>query len=310
MSLCLLWRFYNNKFKILYRISKKSKFIFFRYNKYSWINFKNFNKWCDKRNFVNSIQNFRARGASYIEYFKGNEEIEPIFAFFGLCNYINDEFRNTNNFWSSDIFSNFTEIENFPRNRFPHIYETIKQFEENYKSPFGNCFYYILLNLTKCPNCNSTLEANIPENYGISSFLPLPGYDIDKVSNLINNYISNQDSSKNIYQCNSCYYNGPGKKEKGFINTPKFLLIDFNTPQDLKFLDETLDFTSYSFGKIGPKKYKIFAFIIKDKNDKYKPYILNDKNFWYTFTEDNVIEEEVLISLNHETPHIAIYKGD
>ena len=264
----------------------------------------------DKSNFVNSIQNFRCKGASYIEYFKGDKEIDPILAFFGLCNHLNYEFRENKIFFPLTTFANFKEFENFPKDKFPHIYNTIKLFEENYKSPFGQFFYYILLNLTKCPNCNSILEAQIQDNYGIASFIPLPGYQIDKVSNLIDNYISTQDNSNKNYECKSCYYKGPGKKEKGFINRPKYLLLSFEEPQDIKNLDETLDFTSYSIGNFGPKKYKILAFITKGRNDKYKPYILNDDDTWCTYSEENVIEKDVLVSLKNCTPYIAIYKGN
>ena len=249
------------------------------------------------------------QGASYIEDFKGDKEIDPIFVFYGLCNKINTEFRENKIFFILNTFANFKEIENFPKDKFPHIYETIKLFEENYKSPFANFFYYIILNFTKCPNCNSILEAQIQDYYGISSYLPLPGYQINKVSKLIDNYILTQDNSNKNYKCNSCNYIGPGKKEKGFINTPKYLLLSFDKNQDVKSLDETLDFTSYSIGNIGPKKYNIFAFITKGRDDKYKPYILNDDGNWFTYTEENVIEKGVLVSLENCTPYIAIYKG-
>ena len=65
------------------------------------------------------------------------------------------------------VFNDDLELENLPKNKFPHIYKTINEFKEKNHSPFANLFYYILLNLKKCPNCNSVLEANIYRNSGI-----------------------------------------------------------------------------------------------------------------------------------------------
>ena len=130
---------------------------------------------------------------------------------------------------------------------------------------------------------------------------------MDKVSNLINNYISKQDNSEKIYQCEKCYYKGPGKKEKGFINTPNYLLINFEDKRDTNILNYTLDFTSYSIGNIGPKKYDLFAFIINEYG-KYKAYI-NEKDTWYAYTNENVAEKKAPI-LNNCIPYIAIYKGE
>ena len=58
-----------------------------------------------KNNFVNSIKNFRAKGSLQIEYFKGNDEIDPLLVFFGLCQYMNTEFRETNNIYMMTVFN-------------------------------------------------------------------------------------------------------------------------------------------------------------------------------------------------------------
>ena len=260
-----------------------------------------------KNNFVNSIQNFRSKASEYISCLKGNDEIDPLFVFLGLSNYMNNEFRETGNLYMMTVFNDDLELENLPKNKFPHIYKTINEFKEKNHSPFANLFYYILLNLKKCPNCNSVLEANIYRDSGILCFIPLPGNKMDKVSNLINNYISKQDNSEKIYKCEECYYEGPGKKEKGFINTPKYLLISFEGNRDINILNPVLDLTNYSIGKIGPKKYDILAFITKEF-DKYKAYIKNEKN-WFAYTDENVAENANPL-LDNCIPYIAIYEGE
>ena len=263
----------------------------------------------DSIKFNNDIQNFRNKASSSIELFKGSDEINLLNAFFYLCNYMNEEFRTTNNSFPNILFKDFKEIENLPKNDFPQIYETIELFIKNYRSPFVDVFYYILLDLTKCPNCNTALDANITDNKNIACFIPLPAIFIDNISNLIKNYLSEQDNSNNIYNCKNCNYSGPGKNEKGFINSPNYLFIYFEGEEkEIKTLDEILDLTSYSIGKVGPKIYEIFSFISKGNDDKYKAYIKNDSCIWYSYDDKNSSIQDY-VCLKNITPYVAIYKG-
>jgi hypothetical protein len=100
--------------------------------------------------FKMSIQNFRNKASQIIpNYYSGTEEIEPIDAFFGLCSYINKEFKEQNNNCPNLIYLNFEEMKEIPKADFPKVYETIEDFKNEYHSPFANSFYYILLNLIK-----------------------------------------------------------------------------------------------------------------------------------------------------------------
>ena len=213
------------------------------------------------------------------------------------------------NTYQNILFKDFKEIENLPKNDFPQIYEIIELFKKIHHSPIVEVFYYILLNLTKCPHCDAVLDANNTDNKNITYFIPLPARNIDSVSNLIKNYLSEQDNSNNIYNCKNCNYSGPGKKEKGFINSPNYLFIYFEGEEkEIKTLDYNLDLTSYCIGKVGPKKYEIFAFIVKGNDDKYKAYIKNDRGIWYLYNDENShIQDD--ISLKNITPYVAIYQG-
>ena len=260
--------------------------------------------------FLKSIQNFRNKASQYIpDYYSGTEEIEPILAFFGLCYYINKEFREQNNLYANLI--DFQEMEEVPKKNFPKVYETIENFKNEYHSPFANNFYYILLNLIKCPNCNSVLNAEIKDNYGVSSFIPLPGLSIDKVSNLLEKYMSKQFDSNETYNCKSCNYKGPGKDEVGFLNTPKYLLFnfeDYSGEREIKTLDDSIDLTNYSLIK-SEDKYNLLSFIIK-KDNKFTAYIKNEKRVWCQFNEDNTYKEEAFIMRNDCIPYIAIYEKE
>ena len=260
--------------------------------------------------FLNSIQNFRNNASIMIpNYYFGTEEIEPILAFYGICSYINKEFREQNNQFPNSIYQNFKEMEEVPKEKFPNVYTTIENFQKDYHSPFVDKFYYILLNLIKCPKCNSVLNAEIKDNYGVSSFIPLPGLLIDKVSNLLELYMSKQFDSPFIYNCKNCDYKGPGKDEVGFLNNPNYLLFDFEGEKEIKTLDDSIDLTNYNLSNSKKTKYNLLSFITKE-NYKFRAYIKNEKHEWCAFNEQNIMEEDFLIIKNNCIPYIAIYKKE
>jgi hypothetical protein len=263
----------------------------------------------EKEEFKKSIIKFRTEAAKYnYDYFKGEDEIEPINAFFGLCSYLNDQYQKNQNVCPNEIYKELTEFENLPKEKFPEIYDKINTFVKSFHSPFVNKFYYVLSNISKCPICNKVISAKIIDRQSVSAFIPLNGRLIDSVSNLVNSYISNQYNSDVSY-CNECNYSGPGKKEKGFLNTPKYLLLDFGEGEkDIKVLDNEIDLTFNSITNFGSKKYKVFAFITKESNDKYKAYIKKDEKNWFSYSDENTINDEIVCS-NNVIPYLAIYKG-
>ena len=278
---------------------------FFSYDIVNMIESVNTN--CSNINFLMSLQTFRNKASNFIQRFKGTEEIEPIWAYFELCSYINKEFRINNSICPNIIYRDFKELEEVPKSRFPRVYQTIETFKMDYHSNFVNNFYYILLDLIKCPECDCVLNAEIKDGQGVSSFIPLLGILIDKVSNLLDNYLSKQLNSNFVYQCTNCNYRGPGKNEVGFLNTPKYLLFDFEGEKEIKTLDDTLDLTNYSLIKNEKNKYNLLSFITKE-NDRYKAYIKNDKGVWCSYNEENIKEEDVLIVKCNVIPYIAIYE--
>ncbi len=262
-------------------------------------------------NFLQCIQNFRNKGSNLIEYFKGTEEIEPILVYYGLCNNINNESRINNSICPNLIYRDFKEMEEVPKNKFPNVYDLIKDFKENFHSEFVNKFYYILLNLTKCPNCNHVLNAEIKDEYGVCSFIPLVGIFIDTISNLLDNYMSTQFNSSSSFECSNCNYKGPGKNEVGFLNTPKYLIINFDGDKDLKILDETIDLTKYSLTKDGKNKYKLLSFITKqEESNKFGAYIKTEQGNWRLHNENNVGEENIIFVKSNYIPHLAIYERE
>ena len=259
--------------------------------------------------FLDSIQNFRNKASKRIPFYSGNKEIEPIDVFSGLCSYINKEFKENNIPYLNCIYQDFKEMKEMPKANFPKVYEIIETFKNEYSNPFVDNFYYILLHLIRCPKCNHVLNAEIKDNCGISSFISLPGIVIDKVSNLLELYMTKQFISPLIYSCDNCDYKGKGKDILGFLNTPRFLLFNFEDEKDTKTLEYTIDLTNYSLTKSKEEKYNLLSFIAKD-GGKYKAYIKNDKDIWCAYNEENVMEEYALISKYDCKPYIAIYEKE
>mgnify|MGYP002624540322 CR=1 FL=1 len=261
--------------------------------------FKYFNKINDKE-FINSVLDLRIKLSSKSTKFLGIEEIDPKVVFNELFEKFNYGFKSNNIDWPNSIFNSLNQISDFPRISFPKIYEKIDEFKK-YHSPLFDEFYFILLELIKCPNCNDILDNNVNINYCIH----IPGNIKGKISQLIN---QSEDNLNKIYECKNCLYKGVGKKEKVFINTPNYLIIFFDG-EDIKEknLDNILDIKPYSISDIDPEIYCLYSFIAKEADGKFVGYIQNG-NYWDVCTNNNTIEKLRLKSFNYCFPLIAIYK--
>ena len=142
-------------------------------------------------------------------------------------------------------------------------------------------------------------------------FISLPSEKSGKISDLINLYIFplSRDDNNDNYRCLNCSKNNPGKIEKSFLNTPKYLFIDFEGSKRVNKNLNNLDLSEFTLSDIGPKKYKLYAFIYKEeKNAKYYAYIRNN-DVWNLYFDENEIEETRIESFNYCHPYIAVYKG-
>ena len=258
----------------------------------------------DQENFLNKLQDFKRSLSKIDQKYKTDNEISPKIIFSDLFNNMITEFKKNNIPWNNTIFNGLIEPKSYPKSNFPKIYEKIQLFQNEFKSPFVDKFYFILLEKVKCSNCKYILQT-YPH---ISYFVSLPSVNKDSISNLIKNVVS-IPKTVNL-KCNKCKNNGT--KQYEFISTPKFLMINFDGEiKEQKILDEELDLKNYTLSNIGPKKYKLFAFIIKEKNNEYKAIIRNEhSNDWYLFYDIDKIYNFKLNFNHHFYPTIAIYKGE
>jgi len=135
------------------------------------------------------------------------------------------------------------------------------------------------------------------------------GVIVDRVSSLLDRYMSKKLGPYSIFNCKNCYYKGPGKDKLVFLNSPRFWLFSFEDEIQTKTLDDSIDLTNYILSKSQKNKYNLLSFITEE-NNKYKAYIKNDRGIWCAYNEENIIEEIVLINNYSIIPYIVIYEKE
>ena len=274
---------------------------------------KNYPNYNNDPNFLNSIQELRNQVSLKESRFRGIYEIEPKMVFYDLFSLSNQEFVKKSNgtdndiFYLNQIFKNLKELSILPKSSFKKVYDNIDKFTINFSTPFVDEFYFILLELYKCNNCQKIIKAIT----NVSFFISLKGeIDGDNVTNLMVKYMMSP-SNNNSTICNSCN-NNMVQKYYSFMNTPKYLLIDFEGRKLSKYLEDEIDLSAYLMTNIGPKKYRLYAYITKDNNNqKYIEYIKNG-NDWYKYSEENIAEKlSNPQNINFcPSPYMVIYKGN
>ena len=257
-------------------------------------------------NFINLVQNLKNAINSQINLSSSNVEISPNLIFFYIFKTINDEYKNENIFYNCTIFEDLETIEKIPQSSYPRIKEKIEDFGQS-SSPIYNNFYYLYLDLIKCPKCDSVLTVNDNSVKGCN-FLGLPGGMEGSVSNLIKYYIQEENENTNqVLTCECCKNEVHGNVEKAFLNTPKYLFVDFESRlRKKRQLDEKLDLTEYKLTNRGPDQYFLYAFIIKF-NEKYIAYIKKGSS-WISYSDETTIVSCPNILFEY-TPYYAIYRG-
>ena len=257
----------------------------------------------DKNNFINKKNEIKNKLSSFFEKLN-KKDIKPLYIFSEIFNNFNVEFINAKIFWNNKILNKIIEIDELPNNSFPEIYKKIKEIKNEYKNPFIDIFYYISLNLIKCPDCKNIYQADIQFNYSLNISIKKK----DNITNIIKNYMIQENSKENC-KCATCFYRGPGENEKAFYISPKYLIINFEDNNKIQnSFEEVIDLSSYILTDIGPKKYTLFALINKENNGKYISFIRNEKSWFFCSNEDSV-EECAYDSINYGISSIAIYKG-
>ena len=257
-------------------------------------------------NFINSVYNLRSKINMQTNLFSQNKEVSPNLIFFYILKIIDDEFKNEKIPYNNNVFEGLKTIEKIPQSSLPLILGKTKEFEE-LGSPCYNNFYYLILDAIKCPKCNGILAVKDNTILG-SYFLPLPGGFDENVTNLIKYYMNEEcENTNQNYICKCGIYKGYGKAEKAFLNTPKYLFMDFEgQSKKRKHLDEKLDLTEYKLTDRGPNQYYLYAFIVKSY-EKYVAFVKKGSS-WVSYSDEITKNQNNFISLDC-IPYYAIYRG-
>ena len=257
----------------------------------------------DKENYIKSLNDLKEKLAIKYEDYKNKDEISPKTILYDIFKIMNDEFKN-NNIWENNIFNGLTEPILLRKNIFPSIYETIENCKKHCKNPFVDNFYFISIILIKCSHCKYILSV-YPH---IDFFIILPSNIKDNITNLLKQY--EYTPRKNIsIQCSACKNIGALRNE--FFSSPKYLLIQFNgNIKEGKIMEEEIDLSANVLSNIGPKKYRLLAFIVKENNEQCKAIIKNEKeNNWDIFSNFDTSGKFNYDPTHYYFPNIAIYKG-
>ena len=224
-----------------------------------------------------------------------SKEINEFFPNF--YNHAFDELFNTNN---KTPFSSYINI--------PHENDLIdfinNNYKANYKGPFVDNFFFILLQYQQCDKCKHiSLKPLILQLLGLNV-----QNEQEKIQDLINRKINESYLYKN--KCIKCgSINVKFIKKNYFLNLPNYLVLELEDKNKI-FFDELVNIPLFNKKEI---KYEFVSCIYKNKNNnisKYNSVIKNkNKNIFEICDDDNEnIISDIDMDLNVICTSIAIYK--
>lgn len=258
-------------------------------------------------NLNNNIREFRNKIAVVLPKLMGNIEVPPFTVFSEIYNKLNDEFLSFRNYFPNFIINNLNFIPGLEIDKFQKLFQDITNYKITKASFFTDYFYYITIESMICPSCKRIYKADMK----YSCWIEIYGFLKGNLSDLLDVYIQNNSNNAMYYTCTECTINDRGIQKYSFLTSPKYLLFYFSGEEIVeKNLDANIDISSYFFQNInntGPKKYSLFAFIIKNNSNGVYQAFINVQGIWYLYDAEKM-ERTVLPSSVY--PYIAIYKGN
>ena len=241
----------------------------------------------------------------------GLQGTRPIVLWFIIASIINKEINQYFNNWQNNIFdnmiqNNFMDLNNFIPITNQQIYDSISQsivaFKNKYKGPLVDNFYFFILSVSRCPNCNNLFGIRSQINQFLQLDVKNPQ---NNISDLINNYFSPKIGTGN-YLCNNCGLQGKKLRTIHCLNLPNYLILEF---EDKNTVDFTNDIKLSLFnGTICTYQYLSGIYKFKKNNNitDFVAVIKNGNN--HIFYSDDKMEPCPQSYINLENPSLAIYK--
>ena len=228
----------------------------------------------------------------------------PLIIYYNILDIFKKEF-NSYIGWTNFLQSiSYIPPIDLPEINFPKIYQRVKEFKSEYRNPLADFFYFIILYIERCKNCNRILEAYA----SISNSLSLLNNENDNsINNLINKYF-NKSISNYWFNC-MCGYSGNAFEEKALFNSPNYLVMEFEKERTVNFNDEII-LNQYIKTNLLHNKYELYA-VINKENTGFNNYhfitSIKEKDSWY-FYSDNSREKCGKEALTVGIPSLAIYQ--
>ena len=236
----------------------------------------------------------------------------PIILFFMITSIINKEFSILSPEYKNTIFDNELENSKYPLDIIipiqeyeaihDSVLEKIKNFKKNKRSSFIDFFYFLGLDIVKCPQCDFILNV---ETYQCELLQIELINDKNTISELVEEYFALKYEEEK-YECKNCESIELITKQFYCLNAPKYLILELEDKNKIIFSDEILiplykgESISYRFvGGIYLKKvvnHSEFYAVIKEK----EKIILYDN--------DKVTESSDMDLMNSENPSMVIYQ--
>ena len=159
-----------------------------------------------KNNLAQKIQVFSSN------YYRPNE------VYYSLINSLKEETKNINfNINSNNFIPNL----NLNLNNFPHVINNINYFLNEKKNHFVNLFFYLIIDISQCPQCSNVLKIDLSKKNEIQ--ISGKSKAQENVSDLI--YSSLKISSDEFLICNNCGINNKPKRFEYLLTLPRFLVV-------------------------------------------------------------------------------------
>ena len=234
----------------------------------------------------------------------------PISLFFNISFIIKNEINKYFNIYQNNIFdnmiqNNFMTLNNLIPLTNQLVYNSISgdilNFKNNYKGPFVDNFNFLIISISRCPNCNNLFGINCQ----ISQFLQLDVKNPqNNISDLINSYFGSKIGIGD-YNCKNCGLQGKKSKITYCLNLPNYLILEFEDKNSVNFNDN-INIPLFN-GQMHSYQYLSSIYKFKNNNtSKFVAIIKNGNN--YLFYSDDKIEPCPQNFVNLECPSMAIFK--
>ena len=236
----------------------------------------------------------------------------PMILFYMIAHCLKDEFNQyfnniyQNNMYDYIIQNNYFILKDLVPLNNQNVYNLIStkilSFKDKFRGPFVDNFYFLMLLLSKCPQCGSLFGIS---EFEVAQFLPLdvPNPE-NNIQDLINNYFAPKILAGNN-NCKNCKCQGKKLRQRYCLNLPNYLFLELEDKNRIFFNDKI----GISLFNGQMCYYQFYSCIYKRRINDLLSFsaILKVQNAYFHYSNDKV-EYWNANNLNIENPSLAVYK--